>query len=220
MGRRRSHGPSDAIGTDGSSSQTDADKFFASIKPIRTDADAQQVVTGKGFVLTLPAGWMQSKTLPEGMDAGYQKTLAPGDDATFQFHCELLSMEDPDPSSDTPRMKAQWDILIRKMYPDARTVDGETPKVTGKIVIHAIYDFTDGGMPLRRRYTYFFAGTTAFAVQCTAPLARWAAVLADFDAILASLKPGGSPLVHEKQSDQSVRARYKTHRGTGGYVSA
>lgn len=156
------------------------------------EAIAQQVVTEKAYQLSLPAGWEKTKQLPQGIDVGFRNKLGVGEYATFYFHHGYMSPEAGDPPSDTSDMKRQWDSMVRNQYPDMRSLTADSPKVDGRILINGTYEFTDNGVKVRRRYTYFLSGRTTFVVQCTAPPAPWASVLNDFDTILASLKPGGS----------------------------
>lgn len=106
-------------------------------------------------------------------------------------------------------MKRQWDAMVRNQYPDVRSVAGALPKVGGRILVNGTYELTDDGKKLRRRYTYFLSGRTAFVVQCSASPTQWANVLTDFDNMLASLQPGGSTIEKETKSDEAAKAELK-----------
>ncbi len=169
------------------------------------DANAQQVLKDKAYQISIASGWTRTESVPQGLDVGFRKPLPQGGWATFYFHHEVMPLEPGEqPPSDTSDMKRQFAAMVRNQYPDARSVAGEVPKVSGKILVNATYELTHGGTRLRRRYTYFLAEKTAFVVQCSASPTQWADVLTDFDAMLASLRPGGSAPEAKTRSDDSA----------------
>jgi len=180
--------------------------FFAFISLV---AKAQQVVKEKAYQLLVPAGWEQTKNVPQGVEVGFRKRLPTGEYATCFFHHEVMPAEAGAPPSDTSGMKVQWDSMIRNKYPDMRPVNSEVPQVNGKILINASYDLTDGGEKVRRRYTYFLSDRTAFIVQCSTPPTQWATALGDFDKIVSSLKPGSEKSQIAPKSDQAAVADLK-----------
>jgi hypothetical protein len=177
-------------------------------------ASAQEVVKEKSYQLRLQPGWTRTKNLPHGIDVGFRKKTAAGDYATFYFHHEVMPPEAGEPPSNTSDMKRQWDVMVRNQYPDARSVVAAVPKVSGRILINSEYELTDDGKKVRRRYTYFLSGRTAFVVQCSAPPAQWASVLTDFDAMLGSLQPGGSNAEKETKADDAAKAELKRNLPT------
>jgi hypothetical protein len=172
-------------------------------------ADAQMVSKENAYQLSIQPGWTRAENLPQGIDVGFQKETTDGDYATFHVHYEVVPAETGEPPSDTSALKQQWDRVVANQYPDVRSVTGNVPKVGGKILINGIYEFTDNHRKLRRRYTYFLSGRTAFVVQCTASPTQWANVSADFDTMLASLRPGSSSPVAEMKSDAAALADLK-----------
>ena len=178
------------------------------------NAHAQQVVKDKAYQLSILSGWTRTESVPQGLDVGFRKKLAEGQYATFYFHYEVMPPEAGEPPSDTSDMKRQWDAMVRNQYPDMRSVAGAVPKVSGKILVNGIYELTDDGEKVRRRYTYFLSGRTAFVVQCSAPPAQWPSVLTDFDTMLASLVPGGSSPETQTKSDESAKAELKRNLPT------
>jgi hypothetical protein len=172
-------------------------------------ASAQEVVKEKAYQLQLQPGWTRTKNLPQGIDVGFRKKTVEGDYATFYFHHEVMPPEAGEPPSNTSDMKRQWDAMVRNQYPDARSIAGTVPKVSGRILVNGDYELTDDGKKVRRRYTYFLSGRTAFVVQCGAPPVGWATVLTDFDTMLASLEPGGSTTEKETKSDEAAKAELK-----------
>lgn len=178
--------------------------------PIVSNANAQQIVKDRAYQISLSSGWTRTESVPQGIDVGFRKPLPQQGWATFFFHHEVMPLgPGEDPPSDTADMKRQFSAMVRNQYADARSVAGETPKVGGKILVNATYELTDGGTRVRRRYTYFLADRTAFVVQCSAPPAQWASALTDFDAMLASLQPGGATPEGGRKSDESAEAELK-----------
>jgi len=175
-----------------------------------TSAGSKQLITEKAYQITIPQGWMRTSDLPYGIDVGFSKTLKEGETATFFFHYEIMPPEAGEPPTDTSDMQSQWDAMIRNNYPDARTVNRELPKVEGRILINGTYELTDNGAKVRRRYTYFLSGRTAFVVQCSASPSEWANALGEFDEIISTLTPSGSAPVQEKISDDSAVAKLKS----------
>jgi hypothetical protein len=168
------------------------------------NVNAQQVLEDKWYRIVLLPGWTRTESVPQGLDVGYQKRLAEGQYATFYFHIEVMPPEAGEPPSETSGMKRQWDVMLRNRYPDVRSVTGAVPKVSGEILVNGIYELTDEGKKVQRRYTYFLSGKTAFVVQCSAPPAQWPSVLADFDTMLANLATGGSSPEAETKSDNAA----------------
>jgi len=187
--------------------------IWAIIATVSFEVGAEQIVKEKAYQLSLPAGWELTKEVPQGLDVGFRKSLPEGD-ATFYFHHEFMPPEAGEPPTDTSDMKRQWDAIVRNQYPDMRPLSVVTPKVDGRILINGLYELTDSGMKVRRRYTYFLSGRTAFVVQCSAPPSQWPTVLNDFDSILASLKPGGSTPKAETKSDESAKVELKRNLPT------
>jgi len=183
--------------------------IVAIVAGLSLEAKAQQVVKEKAYQLSLPAGWEKTRQVPQGIDVGFRKKLETGDYATFYFHHEYMPPEAGDPPADTSDMKRQWDSMVRNQYPDMRLLTADSPKVDGRILINGIYEFTDNGVKVRRRYTYFLSGRTAFVVQCSVSPGPWATVLNDFDSILVSLKPSSSTPKAETKSDDSAKAELK-----------
>lgn len=167
-----------------------------------------RVVKDKAYQISIPPGWIRTQSVPQGLDVGFRKQLAKRKDATLHFHHEVMPSPG-EPPSDTSDMKRQWYAMVRNRYPDARSIAGKDPNVRGRILINGTYELTDGGKKVRRRYTYFLAGRTAFVVQCSAPPSQWTTVLSDFDTMLASLQPGSSSPKRQTKSDESARAELK-----------
>lgn len=178
------------------------------------EAKAQQVIKEKAYQISIPAGWEQTNQVPQGIDVGFRKRLPDGEYATLYFHHEFMPPEAGEPPADTSDMKRQWDAMVRNQYPDMRPLNAVYPKVDGRILVNGIYELTDSGVKVRRRYTYFLAGRTAFVVQCSAPPSQWPTVLNEFDSILASLNPGGSIPKTEVKSDDSAKAELKRNLPT------
>ena len=174
----------------------------------------QNVVKEKAYQLRVQPGWTRTQNLPIGIDVGFRAKTADGDEVTFYFHHEVMPPEAGDPPSNTSDMKHQWDAMVRNQYPDVRSLAGAVPKVSGSILVNGDYELTDNGTKVRRRYTYFLSGRTAFVVQCSAPPAQWASVLTDFDTMLASLQPGGSTTEKETKSDEAAKAELKRNLPT------
>jgi hypothetical protein len=172
-------------------------------------ANAQQVVKDKAYQISIPPGWARTESVPQGFDVGFQKKLAEGQYATFYFHHEVMPPEAGEPPSNTSDMKRQWDAMLGNQYPDVRSIAGAIPKVNGRILVNGTYELTDDGKKVRRRYTYFLSGRTAFVVQCGARPTQWANVLTDFDAMVSSLQPRGSPPQAETKSDESAKVELK-----------
>lgn len=177
-------------------------------------ASAQEVVKAKAYQLRLQPEWTRAKNLPQGIDVGFRKKTAEGDYATFYFHHEVMPSEAGEPPSNTSDMKRQWDVMVRNQYPDARSVVAAVPKVSGRILINGEYELTDDGKKVRRRYTYFLAGRTAFVVQSSVVPSQWTSVLTDFDTMLASLQPRGSTTEKETKSDETAKAELKRNLPT------
>jgi len=172
-------------------------------------ASAQEVVKEKAYQIQLQSGWTRTQNFPQGMDVGFTKRMAEGDYATFCFHHEVMPPEAGQLPSDTSDMKRQWDTMVRNQYPDIRSVAGAVPKVDGRIVVNGTYELTDDGKKVRRRYTYFLSGKTAFVVQCSASPTKWTSALTDFDTMIASLQPNSLYPETQKTSDESARAQLK-----------
>lgn len=168
----------------------------------------QRVVKDKAYQISITPGWIRTESVPQGLDVGFRKQLAKGKYATLYFHHEVMPSSG-EPPSDTSDMKRQWYAMVRNRYPDTRSVAGKDPNVRGTILVNGTYELTDGGKKVRRRYTYFLAGRTAFVVQCSAPPPQWQTVLSDFDTMLASLQPNSSSPKAETKSDKSARAELK-----------
>ena len=181
-----------------------ADEQKASLK-------AQEVVKEKAYELSLPASWTRTTKLPQGFDAGFRKSSQEEQEATLFLHHEVMPAEGGEPPSDTSDMVRQFDSMVRNQYSDVTSINVAVPKVQGRVLISSAYRLTDSGAVVQRRYTYFLAGRTAFVVQCTAPPARWVAVLDEFDAMLASLKPGG--VVPQKETVRDAEAVEKLKKG-------
>lgn len=174
------------------------------------NANGQQVVKDKAYRISVPPGWTRTERVPQGLDVGFRKNLTGGHYATFYFHHEIMPPEAGEPPSDTSGMKRQWDNMIANKYPDARSVSGSIPKVGGKILVNGTYELTADGEKVRRQYTYFLSGRTAFVVQCSASPTQWASVLTDFDAMLASLQASGGPSPETQiKSDESAKDEMK-----------
>jgi hypothetical protein len=169
----------------------------------------QEVVKESAYELSMPTGWSRTTKLPQGFDAGFRKALGAGVEATLFLHHEVMPPEAGEPPSDTSDMVRQWDSMVRNQYSDVTSLRAAEPKVHGRVLINSAYKLTDGGAVVQRRYTYFLAGRTAFVVQCTAPPARWAAVEGDFDAMLASLAPGGVAPRRETVGDAAAVEKLK-----------
>lgn len=168
----------------------------------------QRLVKDKAYQISIAPDWSRTESVPQGLDVGFRKQLANGKDATFYFHHEVIPSL-TEPPSDTSDMKRQWYTMVRNRYPDARSVAGEDPNVRGTILVNGTYELTDGREKVRRRYTYFLAGRTAFVVQCSAPSPQWQTVLSDFNAMLASLQPGSSSPKAKAKSDTSAIAEIR-----------
>ena len=173
------------------------------------NATAQQVVKDTTYQISMPSGWTRAERVPQGLDVGFRKELAEGQQATFCVHHELMPVEAGALPADTSDMKRQWDSMVRNQFPDARPVSAGAPQVNGTILINGSYELTDDGAKVRRRYTYFISGRTAFVVQCSAPPAHWSTAEGEFDNILASLQPGGSTPERQTRSDDAVRSDLK-----------
>ena len=173
-----------------------------------TETGAEQVKE-TGYQVVLPPDWTRTDDIPLGLDVGFRKAQPQGEYATLFFHHEVMPPESGEPPSDTSDMEAQWDSMVQNQYPDARSVDGEIPKVNGRIVVNGTYELTDNGAKVLRRYTYFLSERTAFVVQCTAPPIHWTSVLNDFDAMLATLEPGSATPQRETKSDDLAKTELK-----------
>lgn len=184
------------------------------ITVVSFESEAQQIVKEKAYQLSLAAGWERTKDVPQGLDVGFRKKLPEGGYATFYFHHEVMPPDAGEPPADTSDMKRQWDAMVRNQYPDMHLLSAASPKVDGRILINGMYELTDNGVKIRRRYTYFLSGRTAFVVQCNASPSQWTAVLNDFDSIIASLKPSGSTPKAEIKSDDSAKADLKRNLPT------
>jgi hypothetical protein len=153
--------------------------------------NAQEVIKNTSFEITIPAGWIQTDKLPQGIDVGFRKLLNEGQGATFFFHHEIMPPEAGEPPSDLSDIQSQWNTIVHNQYPDAKSVSVEDPKVNGKLLVNDMYDLTDNGTKVRRLYTYFLAKGTAFVVQCSAPPQEWKIIQEDFYMMIFNLKPGG-----------------------------
>jgi len=185
--------------------------WFAQFGPCAAGLKAQEVVKESAYELSMPAGWTRTLKLPQGFDAGFRKALGDGQEATVFLHHEVMPPEAGEPPSDTSDMVRQYDSMVRNQYSDVTPLRAAEPKVRGRVLINRAYKLTDTGAAVQRRYTYFLTGRTAFVVQCTAPPARWAAVQDDFDAMLASLRPGG--ITVKKETVRDAAALEKLKRG-------
>ena len=172
-------------------------------------AVAQETVKGSAYQITLPSKWSRTDSVPQGFDVGFRKALSRGSQATLHLHYETMPAEAGRPPPDTSDMKRQWDTMVRNQFPGARSVTANRPTVSGRILINGSYDLTDGGTTVRRRYTYFLAGRTAFVVQCSAPPSAWDTAVKDFDRMLASLKPGGGKTPQKAKTGEAATAELK-----------
>jgi len=188
--------------------------WFAGFGLCAAALKAQEVIKENTYELSIPAGWTRSTKLPQGFEAGFRKALGDAQEATVVLHYQAMPPEAGEPPSDTSGMKRQWDAMVANQYPDVRSVAGTVPTVGGRILINGEYELTDNGKKVRRRYTYFLSGRTAFLVQCNAPPDQWASVLTDFDAMLASLQPGGAAGAKETKSDDAAKAELKRNLPT------
>jgi hypothetical protein len=164
----------------------------------------QTVIAEDAFQIVVPKEWKRTYFLPKGINVGFSKVLAGEEKSTFFFHHEVMPPEAGEPPSDTRDMESQWNTMVRNQFPDAMLVNVTSPSVHGRVLINQAYDLTDDGVKVRRRYTYFLSNRTAFVVQCTAPQKRWDQLLADFDGIISTLKPGDGHAPPTVSDDDAV----------------
>jgi hypothetical protein len=174
---------------------------------VTSRAPAQEAAQSSKPRIAVPPSWGKAERLPEGFEVGFGKKLSNDKHASLLLHHEILPPEVEAAQSNNADLSRQWDSLVRSKYPDARSVPGgDEPKVTGKLLFNGTYDLVDSGETLRRRYTYFLSGRTAFLVHCSAPPEDWDAVVPECDSILASVKAGDVPSANEKDSDEYAKA--------------
>ena len=155
--------------------------------------ESEQVVKEGAFQLSVLGGWSRSTDVPEGFDASFRKTVAQNESASFCLHYEDMPLVVGQAGSVSSQMKSQFNALVTNRHPDARLIEMASPNVGGEVLANVAYELTDNGAVVRRRCTYFLTGHTAFVVECSAPLSQWDAVLADFDKMILTLKPGDNP---------------------------
>ena len=170
-------------------------------------ASGQEVVKEKTYKIQLPSGWTRTNRVPQGYDVGFQKETAEGNYATFYLHVEVMPVETGELLFDTSYMKHQWDTKIENKYIDVRSVTGTVPNVSGRILFNSNYELTDQAQKVQHRYTQFLSGRTAFIAQCSASPTQWESVLPDFNAMLASILPGGSAPDIQTKSDKSTKSK-------------
>lgn len=170
---------------------------------------AQTVVKESSFDMTLAAGWAATSPLPPGFDRGFQKVLPSGEKLTLFLHYEQMPVEAGAAPEDTSDIQRQFETLVRNQYPDAKAAGTPAFPVRGKLLVNQAYELTDEGVALRRSYTYYVAGRTAFVVQCNAPRGQWQTSVKDFAAMLGSLKPA-SAAKPGKVPDRTVVANLKS----------
>lgn len=178
----------------------DEDSEVRSSRPIRDNA----------YQMEIPQGWTQIDDLPNGIDAGFSKVLREDTLATFCFHYAPMPPEATEIPTDIAAIQTQWDKILENEYPDARKVSTDIPKVGGKIVFNGMYELTDNGTKVRRRYTYFLSGQTAFVVLCSTPSSEWIHVSREFDAMISTLSPSSSSPVRDTISPDSAVAQLKS----------
>lgn len=172
------------------------------------DLKAQEILTERAFEMLIPAGWTRTGEVPQGFEIGFRKPLPDGRLATLFLHYEIMPAEAAEPPSDTSDIQRQFDSMVKNQFPDANPLKTPAVRVEGRIILNKMYGLTDGGVKVRRRYTYFLAEQTAFVVQCTAPPGYWEATVSDFDSMLVSLKPRpGTP--EKKISDDTAVSNLK-----------
>ena len=178
---------------------------------LRVHSKTGLVVRERFFELVLPPGWTRTTELPQGVEYGFLKRLPKGEKATFFLHCEMLPGGTGGPPTETvtAQMAQEWDRLIARSFPGARALKTPSVRVPGVIIINKMYDLTDQGTKLRRRYTYFVAGETAFVSTSNVSPDQWEEVVADFDRILAGIKPAAKPQA-EKITDKAATEVLKT----------
>lgn len=169
---------------------------------------AQEILEERAFKMVVSAGWKRTDELPQGFDIGFRKRLSDGRQATLFLHHEIMPPEAGEIPSDTSDMQRQWNTMVRNNFPDANPLKTPAVQAPGKIILNKMYDLTDTGVKVKRRYTYFVADRTAFVVQCTAPPGYWEAMVVDFDGMILSLKPRAGATV-EKISDQAAVSNLK-----------
>ena len=164
-------------------------QFAHLVETLQVHSKAGTVLQEPYFELRIPLGWTRTSELPQGVEYGFLKRL-PGDrDALFTLHCEIMPDEFGGPSDDTAGMEQQFDRLVKAGFPDAKPLETPPVQVPGTIILNTMYELTDGGARVRRRYTYFLAERTAFVIQASAPPDEWDQVVNEFDKMLADLKP-------------------------------
>ncbi len=151
-------------------------------------ACAQTPVKEGSFELLLPQGWSATKSLPQGIKAGFRKSLKGGKKATFLVNYDIIPPDAGEPPKDTSGMERQFTTMITSQFPGAKSFE-PPPLTNGAKIINQAYELTDGGVRLKRWHALFFVKPINFAVQCSAPPDQWESALDDFKAMLASLRP-------------------------------
>lgn len=152
-----------------------------------------KLVKEASFQVVVPEDWKKAAKVPEGFDIGFEKAAREGP-FTFFLHFETMPAAGGDPPADTSDMQDQWATLVRSQYSDAKKVAVPPVKTVGRILIDQIYDLTDSGVKLRRRYTYQYVaqGRLAYITQCSAPPPQWDAAAKIFQVMIESLRPTGT----------------------------
>jgi hypothetical protein len=174
---------------------------------------AQEIIKERAFEMLLPAGWTPISEVPQGFDIGFRKRLSDGREATLFLHYEIMPSEMGEPPEDTSDIERQWDAMVRNRFPDATPLKTPAVSVEGEIILNRMYDLTDGGLRVRRRYTYLLAERTAFIIQCTTPSGYWKEAVNDFDIMLVSIKPKAY-LPEKKISDNEALSNLKSNLPT------
>ncbi len=164
----------------------------------------QEITQEANYSAYVPAGWAKTTNIPQGFDAGLQKQLGAGKQATIFLHYVIMPPEAGAPPADSSGMSRQWDAMIHNQFPDAISLSMPPPQVHGRMLINAAYTLSDDGSRVERRYSYFFVEHTAFVVRCTAPPEEWASVQHDFDAFVFSLVPSREQSEGRRTSDNEL----------------
>ena len=177
--------------------------LFTGLAGIPSPIHAQQTIADNSFKIELPQLWSRSQKIPAGFEVGFQKPM-PNGHATFYFHHEIIPPNTNENLYNTADMRAQFDALIRRQFPDAVSANSSSPGVNGRMIINMAYNLTDSGKRLKRRYTYFISDRTAFVVQCSTAPEDWEAALPEFDKMIGSLAPGNTPLADTVSDETAV----------------
>jgi hypothetical protein len=156
------------------------------------------------FELLVPEEWGKAGKAPQGFDVGFQR---PGkEEITLFLHFEHMPEAGGDPPTDTSDMQEQWVKMVRSQYSDANQVVAPRVKTVGSILIDQVYDLTDSGTKLRRRYTYQYVptGRLAFITQCSAPPGQWDEAAELFQVMIGSLRPAGAAGMQAKISPEAA----------------